>query len=108
MAAHLARLAMQCYQDKQMTGPMRESIISILYKGGDKPRDRCSSHRPVSLTDCAYRVIDKVVEQQMNRVLSTVLDGSNIGFVPGARAETDTLTMAEAARYAPHRLHRRG
>ena len=28
-----------------------------------------------------------------------MLDGSNIGFVPGARVETDTLTMAEAVRY---------
>ena len=78
---------------------MKTSIISILYKGGDKPRERWASHRPVSLTDVAYRVMDKVVEQHLSEVLGTVLDGSNIGFVPGARVEADTLTMAEAARY---------
>ncbi len=99
MAQHLSRLALQCYRKGEMTGPMRESIISILYKGGGKPRDRCASMRPVSLTDAAYRVIDKVVEMHMNKVLTTILDGSNVGFVPGARAETDTLSMAEVARY---------
>ena len=107
MAAHLARLALRCASQGMMTPAMRTSIISILYKGGEKPRDRCTSHRPVSLTDAAYRIIDKVVEMQMNKVISTLLDGSNVGFVPGARCETDTLTMAEAARYA-HNGAKRG
>ena len=43
MAQHLSRLALQCYRKGEMTGPMRESIISILYKGGGKPRDRCAN-----------------------------------------------------------------
>ena len=66
MAEHLARLALKCYHAKEMTGPMKTSIISILYKGGDKPRERWASHRPVSLTDVAYRVMDKVVEQYLS------------------------------------------
>ena len=79
--ADLARLALKCYHAKEMTGPMKTSIIFILYKGGNKPRERWASHRPVSLTDVAYRVMDKVVEQHLSEVLGTVLDGSNIGFV---------------------------
>ena len=64
MAAHLSRLALQCWERKQLTGRMRESLISIMYKGGEKPRDRCTSYRPVSLTDAAARILARLLSER--------------------------------------------
>ena len=77
---------------------MRTAIISILYKGKGE-RDLCASHRPVSLTDAAMRIIDKVIQIALNKVVPHVLCGINKAFLPGEHIENDTLSMAEMARW---------
>ena len=99
MSEHLSKLAMACYKKGELTPRMRTAVISILYKGkGD--RDLCASHRPVSLTDAAMRIIDKALQRAINGVLPSILCGINRAFLPGEHVENDTLSMAEAARYS--------
>ena len=98
MSEHLSKLAITCYQNGELTPRMRTAVVSILYKGkGD--RDLCASHRPVSLTDAAMRIIDKALQRAINEVLPSILCGINRAFLPGEHIENDTLSMAEAARY---------
>ena len=98
MSKHVSKLAMNCFAEGALMPAMREALISILYKGkGD--RDLCPSHRPVSLTDAAMRIIDKAMQMTLNEVVPSVLCGINRAFMPGEHIEHDTLSMAEAARW---------
>ena len=101
MSKHVSRLCMHMFTNsKELLPHMKEAIISVLYKGKGLPRDLCKSHRPVSLTDATCRIIDKVIQTALNKVMPTVLCGINKAFLPGERMEHSTLSLAEAARYA--------
>ena len=100
MVAHVSRLCTHIFSNrKEMTPNMREAVISILYKGKGLPRDLCKSHRPVSLTDATCRIIDKVVQTALNKVMPSVLCGINKAFLPKERMEHSTLSLAEVARH---------
>ena len=106
MSAPVSELALACYAKGELTGVMREAIISIMYKGKGE-RDLWKFYRPVSLTDSTMRIIDKAMQMALNKAVPTVLCGVNRAFLPGERIEHDTLTMAETARYCRTRRQTR-
>ena len=97
LAERLHRLYAQIVRDGEMTEAMRESVISILYKGKGKNRRRCKSYRPVSIAALERRILGKAIELQLRLAVPSVLSGSNLGFIPGERIEDDALLTAAAA-----------
>ena len=49
----------------------KEAIVSPVFKGGRKDRQDPGSYRPISLTSCVARTMEKLVNGQVLNYLST-------------------------------------
>eukprot|EP00964_Phaeocystis_antarctica_P016484 scaffold9107_cov65-Phaeocystis_antarctica.AAC.1 len=56
-----------------MTMAMKEAVVTVLYKGGGKDRNKCKSYRPVSVTPMEYRVMMKAVQLKLQGAVEAVL-----------------------------------
>ncbi len=84
----------------------RHSHITLIYKGrGD--RDDTSSYRPISLLNCDYKILAKLLARKMGRALHKLVGPEQHGFVPCRQLPhaVQTLQLAiEHARLTRHPL----
>ena len=73
-----------------MPDEWKRSVISPLFKGGNRDRQEAKNYRPISLTSCIARVMEKLLNEQ---ILNNLQDQSLIcneqaGFLPGQSTVT--------------------
>lgn len=78
---------------------MTQAIISVLLKK-DKDPLLCGSHRPVSLLNCDYKILTKVLATRIETVVPTVVDADQTGLIPG-RQSFDNMRCLPNVLYTP-------
>ena len=70
--------------------------ITPVYKSG--PRDQCSNYRPIALTSCISRIMERIISSQMLREFRSnhVICSSQHGFLPGRSIETAGVQFLDA------------
>ena len=58
-------------------------IITLIYKGDDKPQDDPDSYRPITLLNTDVKLVAKVLAMRMGAPLDGILDPTQTAFVPG-------------------------
>uniref|UniRef100_A0A383VIX3 Uncharacterized protein n=1 Tax=Tetradesmus obliquus TaxID=3088 RepID=A0A383VIX3_TETOB len=58
----------------------RLGLITLLFKGGGKPRDQAASYRPITLMNCDVKILAKVVVLRAAPVLDSVVDSTQTAF----------------------------
>eukprot|EP00966_Prymnesium_polylepis_P075704 1755587-Prymnesium_polylepis.1 len=82
-----------------MTAAMREAVVSVLYKGRDKPRELLKSYRPISITPSEYRIMTAAIQLALRGVVCAVIGETQMGYLNDDRyAHDNTLLLAEMAR----------
>ena len=90
---------MRTAETKDMTMAMKEAVVTVLYKGGGKDRNKCKSYRPVSVTPMEYRVMMKAVQLKLQGAVEAVLGRTQMAHMRDGRyAHDNTILLAEAAR----------
>lgn len=81
------------------------SFISLI----SKVKDSCEviNFQPISLINCVYKVIAKLLANRLKRVLSSIISPSQTGFMEGRRI-TDTVLIASEVVYRLKKEKRRG
>ncbi|MCP3926072.1 MAG: hypothetical protein GY714_26205, partial [Desulfobacterales bacterium] len=77
---HFTRVANTCFELKQLSHSQRFSLISTLYKKGDK----CDlgNWRPISLLNVDYKIISKTLANRLRNVLSSIVSEDQTCSVP--------------------------
>lgn len=78
---------------------MTQAIISVLLKK-DKDPLLCGSYHPVSLLNCDYKILTKVLATRIETVVPTVVDADQTGFIPG-RQSFDNMRCLPNVLYTP-------
>lgn len=103
-ADKLAPLLSQLYQDifEQWKLPqtMTQAIISVLLKK-DKDPLLCSSYHPISLLNCDYKILTKILATRIDNVIPTVIDPDQTGFIPGRQSFYNMRRLFNIL-YTPH------
>ena len=74
----------------------KEAIVCPIFKGGRKARQDPTNYRPISLTSCAARTMEKLVNNQMLADLSenSMLYKHQSGFLPNHSTVTQLCYLA--------------
>ena len=81
---------------KAVPDEWKKAIISPIFKGGRKDRQDPSSYRPISLTSCVARTMEKLINGQILKYLSSnsLLYQHQSGFLPKHSTVTQLCYLA--------------
>ena len=70
---------------QQIPEEWKMAVVSPIFKGGHRDRDKPSNYRPISLTSCVARLMEKLLNAQILRYLEnhSLLYQHQSGFLPG-------------------------
>ena len=94
-----------------LTPSQRLGLIVRIYKGGGKPRDRCESYRPITLLNCDYKLLARILVNRMNSPVNDLLSVTQTAFVPGRDIVDNVLHHLEEVDWlesSPPGEHRQG
>ncbi|CAI5975289.1 unnamed protein product [Closterium sp. NIES-65] len=79
---------------------VKEAVTILLHKKGDK--DQLNNYRPITLLNFTYKVLARVVADQMKKALSKVISPEQYGFLSGRRL-TDAVGLVADIINTAHR-----
>ncbi len=83
----------------QLSPQQRLGLITLLFKGGGKPREQAASYRPITLLNCDVKILAKVVVLRVGPVLDSIIDCTQTAFVPGRDIADNVLLHLEEIDY---------
>ena len=60
-----------------------DSLICLLFKGGDLDREEIGNWRPISLVNSDYKIITKCLARRLNCVIDKLIDSNQSAFIKG-------------------------
>ena len=60
-----------------------EGLISLIYKGRDRPRAQLPSYRPITLLNCDYKLVGKAINNRLQPALSHLISELQTAFAIG-------------------------
>ncbi len=85
LASILSQLYQDIFEQQKLPQTMTQAIISVLLKK-DKDPLLCSSYRPISLLNCDYKILTKILVTHIDSVIPTVIKPDQTGFIPGRQS----------------------
>lgn len=86
-------------ENPSMSETSRTGIITLIFKGDDKPQDDPDSYRPITLLNTDVKLVAKVLALRMGWPLDGVLDVTQTAFVPGRWIGDNVLYHLEELEY---------
>lgn len=68
-----------------------QSMTILLYKKGDN--EKIENYRPISLTQCDYKIFTKILTNRINPVANHVLNKHQTGFIPGRQGHDNVMLL---------------
>ena len=78
---------------------MSRGVISLLPKG-KKDRSYLKNWRPITLLECAYKLLSGVLAARLNSVINSLIDPAQKGFVPDRNIAENSRTFYDILDYA--------
>jgi hypothetical protein len=89
----------EAFEDTGAATPLAASqrlgLITLIYKGGGKSRDSCDSYRPITLLNCDYKLVARIIATRMGSPVNDVLSVTQTAFVPGRDIADNVLFHLE-------------
>jgi exonuclease III len=83
----------------RLSEQQRLGLITLIYKGGGKPRADPASYRPITLLNCDLKIVANTLAQRFGAVLDSVIDSTQTAFVPGRDIADNVLLHLEEIDY---------
>ena len=87
----------QCYEDQILSASQRTAVISTLFKKGD--RLDLKNWRPVSLLNCDYKILSKVLSTRIGTVLPDIISPDQTSSVAGRSISQNILFLQDLIAY---------
>ena len=69
------------YNQREMSSSQKLSVISLVYKKGEK--NYLSNYRPISLMNTDYKIIAFVFAKRLQKVLNYLINDNQTGYIKG-------------------------
>jgi hypothetical protein len=83
----------------RLSEQQRLGLITLIYKGGGKPRADPASYRPITLLNCDLKIVANSLAQRFGAVLDSIIDSTQTAFVPGRDIADNVLLHLEEIDY---------
>ena len=70
-----------------LTRSQRSGVIQLIHKGGGKPLDDVNGYRPITLLNCDYKLVARVLVQRLTPAAEAVVDPGQTAFLPGTQVD---------------------
>ena len=71
----------KCFQKGELPLSMRKSVITLIFKKGD--RTDISNYRPISLTNTDYRILASVLSARLQTVITDIISPDQVAYIKG-------------------------
>jgi len=88
----LIKLSNNIGKDLSVPPSMNHAIITVKYKNKGVQND-VANYRPISLTNCDYKIIAKAYALRTSRVLDSLIHHDQTGFIPGRNISLNIFTF---------------
>jgi mannosylglycoprotein endo-beta-mannosidase len=88
----LISMVQEVYEMGEMTVSQRQSVITLLEKGGKDKLD-LGNWRPISLINVDAKLISKCISLRLKRVLPDIIHENQVGFVAGRNIDEGILLL---------------
>ena len=94
----LLRIYNQCWAGEEIPGMWRTAIIKTLLKDGKDPKDT-TSYRPISLTSCMGKLMEKIVADRLMHIMESggLISDAQAGFRQNRCTTDQVLKMTQCA-----------
>jgi hypothetical protein len=82
-----------------LTRSQRSGVIQLIHKGGGKPLDDVNGYRPITLLNCDYKLVARVLVQRLTPAAEAVVDPGQTAFLPGRWIGDNVLQHLEEIDY---------
>ena len=86
------------YTEGQLSNTQRKSVMTLLYKKGDKTN--ISNYRPLSLTGTDYKIIAFVLAERLQKVIHKLINSDQSGYIKGRFIGTNIRLVDDIIWYA--------
>jgi hypothetical protein len=83
----------------RLSEQQRLGLITLIYKGGGKPRTDPASYRPITLLNCDLKIVAKVMVHRLGPACASIIDATQTAFVPGRDIADNVLHHLEEIDY---------
>ena len=83
----------------RLSEQQRLGLITLIHKGGGKPRADPASYRPITLLNCDLKIVAATLSRRFGAVLDSVVDSTQTAFVPGRDIADNVLLHLEEIDY---------
>jgi hypothetical protein len=83
----------------RLSEQQRLGLITLIYKGGGKPRTDPASYRPITLLNCDLKIVAKVMVHRFGPACASIIDPTQTAFVPGRDIADNVLHHLEEIDY---------
>ena len=88
LSPYLLLLFNEILESECMPPSMSRAIISLLPKPGKDPA-LMGNHRPLSLLNCDYKILAKILALRLEKVVPSVVHLDQVGFIPGHQSSNN-------------------
>ena len=71
----------ECFQKGELPLLMRKSVITLIFKKGD--RTDISNYRPISLAETDYRILASVLSARLQTVITDIISPNQVAYIKG-------------------------
>ncbi len=83
----------------RLSETQRLGLITLIYKGGGKPRANPASYRPITLLNGDLKIVAKVMVHRFGPACASLIDETQTAFVPGRDIADNVLHHLEEIDY---------
>ena len=79
---HFVNIINFSYDIQQLSNSQRLGLITLICKNNDEP-EHLKNWRPISLLNCDYKIISKVITNRLSKILHKIIDIDQTSSIPG-------------------------
>lgn len=93
-------LCKQFYQNSLQLAKINKSIICLIPK--ERDASLISKYRPISLVNCSFKLISKILTHRLTTIMSRIIDDSQSAFLPNRYILDNVVLGHELIDYSQH------
>ena len=93
-----ANMVQDCFNNGSFPTSMNTGILTLIHKGDDK--DDLKNYRPISLTNCDYKILAFVFAERMQKILSDIINTDQTGYIRGRYIGCNVRNIIDLYDYA--------
>ena len=92
------RMILESFNNGELPLTLREGVICLIPKP-QKPRDKISSYRPITLLNGGYKIISSAIANRFKSILPSIIGKEQTGFVSGRFVGDNTRLTYDLIEY---------